>query len=121
MEEKLVSRGTAKLLKEKGFDIKCLWWYDLSTNKLSCFENSYRYQQRQLEKEINTPTQSLAQKWLREKHQLHITIFSSSQESWMYRITKPHQKLEEGLYGEDFYTYEECLEKGLIEALKLIK
>ena len=66
------------------------------------------------------PTQSLLQKWLREKHKIHITIFSSSQESWMFRITKPNQMLTEGIYGEDFITYEEALEVGLQEALKLI-
>ena len=66
-------------------------------------------------------TQSLLQKWIRENHKIHITIFSSSQESWMYRITKPGQKLEDGLYGEDFYTYEEALEEALAESLKTIK
>ena len=62
-----------------------------------------------------------AQKWLRENHNLHITIFSSSQESWMYRITKPHQKLEEGVYGEDFTSYEEALLEGIKEAIKILK
>ena len=62
-----------------------------------------------------------AQKWLRENHYLHITIFSSSQESWMYRITKPHQKLEDGIYGEDFTSYEEALSEGIKEAIKILK
>ena len=62
-----------------------------------------------------------AQKWLRENHYLHITIFSSSQESWMYRITKPHQKLEDGIYGEDFTSYEEALSEGIKEAVKILK
>ena len=62
-----------------------------------------------------------AQKWLREEKNLHITIFSSSQESWMYRITKPHQKLEDGMYGEDFTSYEEALLEGVKEAVKLLK
>ena len=66
------------------------------------------------------PTQNLLQKWIREVHNIHITIFSQSQESWMYRITKKGQKLEDGLYGEDFYTYEEALEEGLYQALLLI-
>ena len=61
-----------------------------------------------------------AQKWLRENHNLHITIFSSSQESWMYRITKPHQKLEEGVYGEDFSTYEEALHFAIKECVKIL-
>ena len=62
-----------------------------------------------------------AQKWLREEHNLHITIYSQSQESWQYRITKPHQKLEEGLYGEDFSSFEEALSEGIKEAVKILK
>ena len=62
-----------------------------------------------------------AQKWLRENHNLHITIFSSSQESWMFRITKPHQKLEDGICGEDFISYEEALLEGIKEAIKILK
>ena len=62
-----------------------------------------------------------AQKWLRKKKGLHITIFSSSQQSWMFRITKPHQKLEDGVYGEDFYTYEDSLSAGINECIKLLK
>jgi len=62
----------------------------------------------------------IAQKWLRDVHYLHITIFSSSQESWMFRVTKQHQKLEKGAYGEDFYTYEEALEAAIKKALEII-
>ena len=62
-----------------------------------------------------------AQKWLRERRNLHITIFSQSQESWQYRITKPHQKLEDGLHGEDFSSFEEALSEGIKEAVKILK
>ena len=60
-----------------------------------------------------------AQKFIRDEKKLHITIFSSSQESWMYRITKPHQKLEEGVYGEDFTSYEDALLHAIRESIKL--
>lgn len=62
-----------------------------------------------------------AQKWLREEKKLHITIFSQSQESWQYRITKPHQILENGLHGEDFSSFEEALSEGIKEAVKILK
>ena len=65
-------------------------------------------------------TQSLLQKWLREEHQLHITIYSKSQESWMYRITRPGQALEEGLYCDDAGDYEEALDWALEACLNLI-
>lgn len=62
-----------------------------------------------------------AQKWLRKEKHLHITIHSYSQESWQYRITKPHQKLEDGLHGEDFSSFEEALSEGIKEAVKILK
>ena len=78
--------------------------------------------------ELGCPINSLmclhlydAQKWFREIHNLHITIFSQSQEAWQYRITKPHQRLEDGLHGEDFVSYEEALSEGIKEAVKILK
>ena len=62
-----------------------------------------------------------AQKWLREEKKLHITIFSQSQESWQYRITTPHQKLEDGLHGEDFSSFEEALSEGVRNAVEILK
>ena len=62
----------------------------------------------------------LAQKWFRDNHKLHVTIYSCSQESWMYRITKQGQKLEEGVYAEDFSSYEEALNGALQEMCNLI-
>ena len=62
----------------------------------------------------------LAQKWFRDEHKLHVTIYSCSQESWMYRITKQGKKLEEGIYAEDFSSYEEALDNALKEMSNLI-
>lgn len=61
------------------------------------------------------------QKWLRDEKKLHITIFSSSQESWMYRITEPHQKLEEGIYEEDFESFEEALQGAIEDCWTFLK
>lgn len=66
------------------------------------------------------PTQSLLQRWLREKYSLNITILSKSQESWMFVITAKNQTLEDGISEGSFDTYEEALEKALKESLKLI-
>ncbi len=76
MEEKLVSFSTAKLAKEKGFDI--------STNKYWC--NFYIDEPFNIWKllpteelsisfmEFAAPTQSLLQKFIREKRGVHIEI-----------------------------------------------
>lgn len=70
---------------------------------------------------ISAPTLDLVQRWLREVHKLHITIFSSSQESWMFRITKPHQQLEDGIYGEDFETFEDAQDGAIKKCLEILK
>ena len=61
-----------------------------------------------------------AQQYLREEKKLHITIFSQSQESWQYRITKPHQRLEDGLHEEDFSSYEDALNHAIKECIKYV-
>ena len=62
-----------------------------------------------------------AQKWMREVKKLHITIYSQSQESWQYRITKPHQRLEDGLHGEDYASYEDALINAIKECIEYVK
>lgn len=59
------------------------------------------------------PTIHEIQAFLRDRHHIQITVYSKSQESWMYRITKPGQPLEDGLYGEDYATYEASLAGGI--------
>lgn len=121
MEETLVTIETAILAKEKGFNWICDngWIKGMFTNGIDklyhseCyFDNSGIH--------ISAPTQSLLQKWLREEHYIHITITSISQESWQYHITKPGDTLDVN-WNEDYESFEEALEDGLLEALKLIK
>jgi hypothetical protein len=114
-----VSLDTANLLKQAGFDWNCQGFYKENVFYSGSIEycSNYHYQESVYAK---APTLDVAQRWLREVHHLHITIFSSSQESWMFRITKQHQSLEDGVYGEDFYTYEEAQEASIKKALEII-
>ena len=59
----------------------------------------------------SAPTQSELQKWLRDKHNILVLID---------RGDKPYITFQHNRSKEDFDTYEEALEKGLQEALKLI-
>lgn len=94
MTEELVTLETAKLLKEKGM-----------------FTDIY------------FPPQSVAQKWLRDTKCLHIEIGYMYGDYWLYDIlTIPTHDLI-GLSDRPiirYNTYEEALEAGLQEALKLI-
>lgn len=116
-----ISLEVAKLLKEAGFDWECCYCYDAVTKDfLDDNEGKFNFNEGDDNDFYSAPTLDVVQRWLREIHHLHITIFSSSQESWMFRITKPHQKLEDGVYGEDFYTFEEAQEAGIKKALEII-
>ena len=121
---------TCVALKEIGYNEKSNWWFSkffnedsgqmelvhISDNPAHLNYDSWGVVPKDF---IIRPSLYEAQKWLRENHNLHITIFSSSQESWMCRITKPHQKLEEGVYGEDFTSYEDALLHAIKECIKL--
>ena len=66
---------------------------------------------------INRPTQSLLQRWLREVHSINVLIKQGY--GWEWYITK-HNGIATKLHDGTYNFYEEALEAGLLEALKLI-
>jgi hypothetical protein len=140
MQEQLVTFEIAKLAKEKGFDGKSTYFYFVNGIKeVQCKKG---VDQRRFNTQcfsltrITCCTQSLLQKWLREIHFINIIVFNDDGEfdSWSLRYnyeirpitrTEDHPLIPEesenpvGRYTYD--SYEEALEKGLFEALKLIK
>jgi hypothetical protein len=125
IEEELISFETAKLAKEKGFNEKVVKQYDKHKYKhrvsrsIDCVIGPY---EELLLAEVEcfaAPTQSLLQRWLREKHNIFIWV------TYKYPITNPLQYKYILMYKDSsekcFNSYEEALEKGLQEALKLIK
>lgn len=97
MTEELVTLETAKLLKDKGM--------------FPCIE---------------FPPQSVAQKWLRETKNIHICIYNCAC-GYGYEISKADNgtHIASSVYkgtndGDKWDIYEEALEAGLQEALKLI-
>lgn len=122
MTEELVTLETAKLLKEKGFNEYCKNVIDID-NILR--ETLYRTNDNLPKQCFSLPTQSLAQKWLRETKNLHITIDNSAS-GYTYDISKADMGtvlycFPEGPNdGGNWDTYEETLEAGIQKALKLI-
>jgi hypothetical protein len=120
MKEQLIAFETAKLAGEKGFDVKTKHWYDQTEalNPVKGIRGAMVY--------INqgyAPTQSLLQKWLREEKDIFINIETLVKDGdfvhafdIVYLIKTFH------VYYDDkrFDSYEEALEAGLQEALKLI-
>lgn len=128
MEEVLISLETAKLAKEKGFNqFYCNTHYN-KIDKLIVDTEGYPNGDRWVEYMkycISAPTQSLLQKWLREKHNIHIVCWWYDKEDKFY--TELGRKTKEKIFVQCgnttllFNTYEEALEEGLQEALKHVK
>jgi len=120
ISEELISFETAKLAKEKGFSVKCNFFFNAGSGwKLQ--EDSILRQCSDKDI-IECPTQSLLQRWLREVHKIHVNIDNWELTRWYFNIndgrTSPVTNIRNNF---EFYTYETTLEKGLFEGLKLIK
>jgi len=126
MKEELISFETAKLAKEKGF-VGCRKRY--CSDSVATELHSLPFNE--LTKDIPTlypaPTQSLLQKWLRDEKSINIEVthYHNKQEpeKWSYDVTSI--PIGSGYYlthdlDNPFKTYEEALEKGLQEALKML-
>ena len=137
MEDTLISFKTAKLAKKKGFNKKVLFSYEYSDKKSFLYcggvlynssknkygytenleYNLYNHNSHKKLKVYSAPSQSLLQKWLREKHNIEVYIIP-----WIYN-NKTVYDFFVNYEGESraYSTYELALESGLLEGLKLIK
>ena len=121
IEEQFVSFNTAKMLKEVGFNVSCRYSYDnvggfrwLKIRELTPKEW------------IPCPTQALAARWLREKHRISLNVAfvqpSIDGDMWRYFVGKMDDMIWESEYktSRKYVTYEQAMEAGLREAIKLI-
>ncbi len=136
MQEQLISLETAKLAKEKGFNLNSPAFYGCDNpssgrepNQLVLreWENWVNFGNEDSPQEgtaiYSASTQSLLQKWLREVHDIHIEVLIYEDEGIKsFECTIYSKLVEEEVYDEKTYpTYEEALEQALIESLKVIK
>lgn len=143
IEESYVSFNTAKMLKEAGFEemVNSCFMYDDKADEYEYeFVNGYAIVKKALrdnyngyENTISRPTQALAVRWLREVHGIHVVITEEAYTNginylWQVLIYNPlsidcWDNKSTGMYGDngEYKTYEEALEAGLREAIKLIK
>lgn len=124
MTESLVSLEVAKLLKDKGFNEYCEWaiddkgeMYDLDEfaelSRLNTLHPAGFY---------SMPTQTLAQKWLRDTQRVIVLVdYDSTDTEYWCNITYMDSSRKEAFTtGLSCDTYESALEEGLKQALKLI-
>ncbi len=120
MEETLISFSTAKLAKEKGFDWKTDACYIIENKELNYDATGEIHNHNEFHDVVSAPTQSLLQRWLREKRKIYISIkleIAYIPRGWYCYIDADSYRL----WGSQVYkTYEKALGVGLIKALKLI-
>lgn len=122
----LVSLQVARLLKAKGFNEVCDAGYFVGDNEIAplffgTFQNKGECT---VSGHIAAPTLYDAQKWLREKHNIHITIGNSASGYWWelskadngttiydYNYSGPND-------GGKWDIYEEALDSAIFIALK---
>lgn len=113
--EQHVSINTAKLLKQAGFNEPCKTVYiDASgwDGKGDVQDGQSRW---------DVPTQSLAARWLREKHGIHIAV-TPSNKAWYWELRTTNGAFIAGSaqHNPTSPDYEEAIEAGLKEALEII-
>lgn len=124
MIDELISFEVAKLAKEKGFpQLKQGIYY--TKNKEHCLVGwGFRDETKESFAQFSAATQSLLQRWLREKHNIHIEIEPLVSGRYLFYLKEFKDKvdlfLEYENYNNKYLSYEEALEKGLQEGLKLI-
>ncbi len=124
MKEQLISFETAKLAKEKGFVNGSKSYYtgndELHTYDEKFHPNALHKNNMMQRFRYEVPIQSLLQKWLREEHSIDL---------WFGQLNPPNKYHVEDIVQNDIIIggvnegsaiYEDALEKGLFEALKLI-
>lgn len=120
MKEELITLETAKLAKEVGFNEESnfISYYNvdgkiIDGHKAFCGD---------FEEIALAPYQSVLHKWLREKQSIYIDIYTDTN---VNEILGFDVKLKSWrfppIYVDVFLSWEEALENGLQEALKLIK
>lgn len=127
MNDQVTSFEVAKLAKEKEF--KGNSFYCHRHHEVMYYHKSgglYAYDFfSSFDNMVIAPTQSLLQKYLREKHEIIVTIGldRTTAPKYFYEAYKySHFGNYDGCNSKFTYrTYEEALEEGLMEGLKLIK
>ena len=128
MKEDFITFETAKLAKEKGFNYNCYCGYDKNGEtyrphywEMSCDTNMLVIRESDLDEDVIclAPTQSLLQRWLRVEHKLDVivsVVYTGDGKRYHCDLFTTYMSSLPSIFD----TYEEALEEGLQEALKLI-
>lgn len=125
-KEDYVSLEVAKLLKKEGYEYVTSWAYNLNRNNFELLHESNVRLPNYL---VSAPTLYEAQKWLRNERNIFIVIiphYVCDYEivEYEYRISTYIDLMEQPckwISSLSYYEYyEECLNAGILAALKMI-
>jgi hypothetical protein len=132
MKEELITFETAKLAKEKGFDIFTGIAYIQKVNQEIFFTPAYTGITNGID--YHVPSQSQLQKWLREVHNIKVLVTTHNEVNAKYSSIVLYPPTKGWSLSRDKFlrwtnlkgsladeSYEKVLESGLQEALKLIE
>ena len=123
IEESYVSRDTARMLKEAGFDEVCRSAYYATGNSAVMYERNSMLSPGY----VSRPTQALAARWLREVHDTFVKMervgsFDGKEFRfyWSFSIISVSTACLKGISGGRYDGYEEALEVGIVQVLERI-
>lgn len=123
IEESYVSRDTARMLKEAGFDEVCRSAYYATGNSAVMYERNSMLSPGY----VSRPTQALAARWLREVHDTFVKMervgsFDGKEFRfyWSFSIISVSTACLKSISGGRYDGYEEALEVGIAQVLERI-
>lgn len=130
-QEDYCSFEVAKLLKEKGFNEYCPLWYNLDKptdgplfyKEIGWYgHNSYDYIGKRI---VSAPTHQMALKWLREVHNIHISVQpdypskTNYKLSWCWSVNMLHKDCFECKKHQSYIdTFEQAVGAAILYVLK---
>lgn len=128
IEESYVSRDTARMLKEAGFDVPCNSYYELEDGEAVRKDCIRPYDHNGFGDTIcSRPTLALAERWLREVYDTFVKMervgsFDGKEFRfyWSFSIISVSTAYLKSISGGRYDGYEEALEVGIVQVLERI-
>jgi hypothetical protein len=125
---RLVTLEVAKLARLAGFDDKCDWAYCYDTQKDAYYENydpNYHRNSILWEKHYAAPTREEFQLWLQKQGVFVIVdVDQTNEPKFVYKVNRHFTDGNWDKLGDNwsdlYYRYEQALEDGLLEGVKLL-
>ncbi len=139
MKEDLITFETAKLAKQKEFDVEVEFYYtyeqvrdsfsikrDFNYSEVISKNHNNKKESHEvwtdgvrIYNSYSSPTQSLLQKWLRETKDIHAEVLSHKYKTKELRaVPRSYQSIVDGDYFESFDSHYEAVENSLTRSLK---